>query len=86
MRPAAVTLDHPEQEDTMRYTVHWTAPSGPSTEPHALGARAAERAMTFASMGASDVYVETNDGRVFRAPAQMAALVQYAQTADAEQI
>ena len=86
MRPAAVTLDHPEQEDTMRYTVHWTAPSGPSAEPHALGARAAERAMTFASMGASDVYVETNDGRVFRAPAQMAALVQYAQTADAEQI
>jgi hypothetical protein len=86
MRPAALTLGHPEQEDTMRYTVHWTAPSGPSTEPHALGARAAERAMTFASMGASDVYVETNDGRVFRAPAQMAALVQYAQTADAEQI
>ncbi|GAA0252201.1 hypothetical protein GCM10008965_21000 [Methylorubrum aminovorans] len=86
MRPAALTLGHPEQEDTMRYTVHWTAPSGPSAEPHALGARAAERAMTFASMGASDVYVETNDGRVFRAPAQMAALVQYAQTADAEQI
>lgn len=79
-------LGHPEQEDTMRYTVHWTAPSGPSTEPHALGARAAERAMTFASMGAADVYVETADGRVFRAPAQMAALVQYAQTADADQI
>ncbi len=86
MRPTALTLGHPEQEDIMRYTVHWTAPSGPSAEPHALGARAAERAMTFASMGASDVYVETNDGRVFRAPAQMAALVQYAQTADAEQI
>lgn len=69
----------------MRYTVHWTAPSGQSKEPHALGTRAAERAMTFASMGASDVYVETVDGRVFRAPAQMAALVQYAQSADSDQ-
>ena len=69
----------------MRYTVHWTAPAGSSSaEPHAVGVRAAERAMTFASMGASDVYVETEDGRVFRAPAQMAALVQYAQTADGE--
>ncbi len=67
----------------MGYTVHWTAPSGPSTEPHALGLRAAERAMTFASMGAADVYVATNDGRVFRAPAQMAALVEYAQANDA---
>ncbi|MEH3116424.1 MAG: hypothetical protein PGN25_02120 [Methylorubrum populi] len=70
----------------MRYTVHWTAPSGPSTEPHALGLRAAERAMTFASMGASDVYVETTDGRVFRAPAQMAALVEYARTADSARV
>ncbi|CAO4172570.1 hypothetical protein [Methylorubrum populi] len=67
----------------MRYTVHWTAPSGPSSEPHALGLRAAERAMTFASMGAAKVYVETPDGQVFQAPAQMAALVEYAQTADA---
>lgn len=66
----------------MRYIVHWTAPSGPSTEPHATGLRAAERAMTFASMGASDVYVETDDGRVFRAPAQMAALVEHARTTD----
>ena len=73
-----------EEEIVLRYTVHWTSPSGPSKEPHDLGARAAERAMTFASMGASEVYVETSDGRVFRAPAQMAALVQYAQTADAE--
>lgn len=73
----------PEQENDMRYTVHWTAPSGASAEPHALGVRAAERAMTFASMGASDVYVETPDGRVFRAPAQMAALIEHAQTADA---
>lgn len=69
----------------MPYTVHWTAPAGSSsTEPHAMGVRAAERAMTFASMGASDVYVETEDGRVFRAPAQMAALVQYAQSTDGE--
>ncbi|GAB6843396.1 hypothetical protein HNR00_000922 [Methylorubrum rhodinum] len=69
----------------MRYTVHWTGPAGSSSaEPHAVGVRAAERAMTFASMGASDVYVETEDGRVFRAPAQMAALVQYAQTTDGE--
>ncbi|WP_232629844.1 hypothetical protein [Methylobacterium sp. Leaf118] len=66
----------------MPYTVHWTAPSGPSAEPHALGLRAAERAMTFASMGAANVYVQTEDGRVFRAPAQMAALVQHAQSTD----
>ena len=66
----------------MPYTVHWTTPAGPNAEGHSLGVRAAERAMTFASLGAADVYVETSEGQVFRAPAEMPALVRQAEHAD----
>ncbi|GJE27160.1 hypothetical protein [Methylobacterium organophilum] len=66
----------------MTYTVHYTAPSGSKAEEHAIGVRAAERAMTFSSLGAADVYVETGDGQVFRAPGEIDALVRYAQNSD----
>lgn len=66
----------------MPYTVHWTTPSGASSEAHPLGLRAAERAMTFANLGAANVYVETSDGRVFQAPAEMSELVRQAEDAD----
>ena len=67
----------------MPYTVHWTTPSGPTSEAHTIGLRAAERAMTFASLGAANVYVETSDGRVFRAPTEMSELVRQAESAEA---
>lgn len=63
----------------MPYTVHWTTPSGPVSEAHTMGVRAAERAMTFANLGAANVYVETSDGRVFQAPAEMSELVRQAE-------
>ncbi|WFT77145.1 MULTISPECIES: hypothetical protein [unclassified Methylobacterium] len=69
-------------EVAMIYTLHWTAPSGATTERHDLGTRAAERAMTFVSMGASNVHVVTGDGRVFRAPSEMSDLVEYARAHD----
>ena len=67
----------------MSYTVHWTTPAGPTSETHSIGLRAAERAMTFSSLGAANVYVETSDGRVFRAPTELSALVREAEAADA---
>ncbi|GJE00006.1 hypothetical protein GMJLKIPL_1923 [Methylobacterium isbiliense] len=67
----------------MPYVVNWTSPSGPGSEPHDLGLRAAERAMTFVSMGASNVHVVCEDGRVFQAPSEMSALVQHSGSIDA---
>ncbi|GEP07601.1 hypothetical protein MOX02_56390 [Methylobacterium oxalidis] len=66
----------------MAYTVHYTTPSGPTSEQHDIGVRAAERAMTFSGMGAANVYVEAADGTVFRAPIEMSALIEHAKPTD----
>ena len=68
----------------MPYTVHYTAPSGTDAEQHELGIRAAERAMTFVSLGGSNVYVTAESGKVYRAPSEMPQLLRDAESTDAD--
>ena len=68
----------------MPYTVYWTTPSGAMSEKHTDCVRAAERALTFSDLGASNVYVENGIGNRYLAPSELSDLLRDARTADGE--